>query len=70
METQRYRLDPWVDIKFVQEVTTWSRSTIYRKINAGEIPPPIHISQNRRAFRKSWITGLMRDIEDAQGVQE
>ena len=69
METQRYPLDPWVDFKFVQEVTTWSLSTIYRKIEAGEIPPPIHISTNRRAFKRSWIINLMQDIEENQEVQ-
>jgi len=69
MEPPATPLDPWVDIKFVQDVTTWSRSTIYRKINSGELPPPIHISANRRAFRRSWITKLMRDIEDSQGVE-
>ena len=69
MESRETLLDPWVDFKFVQEVTTWSRSTIYRKINTGEIPSPIHISTNRRAFKRSWIIDLMHDIEESQGTQ-
>jgi len=47
--TQLLKLDQ------VKAETTLSRSTIYRLIDQGQFPTPVHLSANRRAWRMADI---------------
>lgn len=54
--TDRYLL-----LKRVQERVPYSKTTIYRLINAGEFPKPIRLGANRVAWSEksidSWLAG-------------
>lgn len=45
------------------QVTTLSRATINRKVAKGEFPPPIRISERRKAWRASWVRQWMAERE-------
>jgi prophage regulatory protein len=43
----------------ILDLTTQSKSTLYRNIRLGEFPPPVKVSRNRVAWRQddveSWL---------------
>lgn len=42
-----------------------SRATIYRRIDSGDFPKPIHLSARRRAWVKREIEDWMDALEEA-----
>ena len=52
--------DSWlIDVKDVCRVCALSRTTVWRKVKAGEFPKPIELGPTRRAWRvgavKAWL---------------
>ncbi len=47
----------------VSRITTLSRATINRKVAKGEMPPPIYISERRKAWRESAVRQWMDERE-------
>lgn len=45
------------------QLTTLSRATINRKVAKGEFPPPIYISERRKAFKESAVRQWMAERE-------
>ena len=45
------------------QLTTLSRATINRKVAKGEFPPPIYISERRKAWKESAVRQWMVDQE-------
>jgi predicted DNA-binding transcriptional regulator AlpA len=45
------------------QLTTLSRATINRKVAKGEFPPPIYISERRKAWKASALREWMVDQE-------
>ena len=52
----------------VQRLTTLSRSTLYRRMNAGEFPRPISLGGRTVAWRKSDIDKWLEDRPRLDGV--
>lgn len=48
---------PLLSTKKVMEITTYSRTTLWRKVKNGEFPAPISLSSTKRAW-------LPEEIED------
>ena len=46
----------------VSEITTFSRATIARKVEAGEFPKPIIISARRKAWPEEAIQKWMAEV--------
>ena len=51
--------DRYLTVSAVSELTTLSRATIERKVRSGDLPPPVYISERRKAWRESSIRGWM-----------
>lgn len=49
----------------VSELTTLSRATIERKVRSGDLPPPIYLSERRKAWKESAIRQWMAEREQA-----
>jgi len=53
----------------VEQITRYSRSTIYRLISLGEFPPPIHLSKRSVAWLESdiqaWIDNRINESKSA-----
>jgi prophage regulatory protein len=49
----------------VSALTSFSRSTLDRKVAAGEFPAPIKISSRRKAYRESAVIEWMKQRENA-----
>jgi predicted DNA-binding transcriptional regulator AlpA len=47
------------------QITTLSRSTINRKVAAGQFPKPIYISDRRKAWKESAVRQWMAELEAA-----
>jgi len=51
----------------LDQLVPWGRTTLWRKVRAGDFPPPRKISQNRKAWLESevsdWISA--RPVADA-----
>lgn len=47
------------------KITTLSRATINRKVAAGDFPPPIYISERRKAWKESAVRQWMAEREAA-----
>lgn len=47
------------------QLTTLSRATINRKVAKGEFPPPIYISERRKAWKASAVREWMVERETA-----
>ena len=45
--------------KSVAQITTFSRATINRKVTAGEFPKPLWISERRKVWKESEVSGWM-----------
>ena len=56
-----------LDIKGVIAATTLSRSSVYRAVAAGTLPPPIKISARRSAWRSTDVAAWLEKM--AGGVQ-
>ena len=58
METQRL-----LTSKAVEDLTSFSRSTLDRKVAAGEFPAPVKISERRKAYPensvKRWLASML-----------
>ena len=52
-------VDQLLTVRDVQRLTTLSRSTIYRKARAGELPAPIWLTDWRKAWRSSEIAAWL-----------
>lgn len=52
--------------KAVEALTTFSRSTLDRKVAAGEFPAPIRISQRRKAYPEAavheWLQSKLSEV--------
>ena len=46
-----------LSVKQVCEITSISRSTVYRKVDAGTFPPPVHLGGN-------MVRWVLRDIQN------
>lgn len=57
--------DRWIKLPEVQELTTYSRSSIYRLISEGTFPPPIQLSSRCVVWRLSTVEKWMQNIESA-----
>jgi prophage regulatory protein len=59
----RATLDGERFLKFndVAAITSWHRTTVYRKIAQGKFPRPVQLSENRVGFRESEVRAWMRD---------
>jgi prophage regulatory protein len=57
--------DRYLTASAVAELTTLSRATIERKVRSGEMPPPIYISERRKAWRESAVRQWMAECEAA-----
>ncbi len=57
--------DRYLTTSAVVELTTLSRATIERKVRSGEMPPPIYISERRKAWKESAVRQWMADREAA-----
>ena len=57
--------DRYLTASAVAELTTLSRATIERKVRAGDMPPPIKISERRKAWKASSIRAWMAEREAA-----
>lgn len=55
--------DRYLTASAVAELTTLSRATIERKVRAGDMPPPIYISERRKAWRESAVRQWMLSRE-------
>ena len=53
--------------KAVEGLTSFSRSTLDRKVAAGEFPAPIKISERRKAYPeaavRSWMDRMLATVE-------
>ncbi len=47
--------------KRVAELTTFSRATINRKVDAGEFPAPVFISERRKVFSAQAVRRWMAE---------
>ena len=61
-------MDRFLSERFILEkIVPWGRTTIWRKVRAGEFPPPRAISENRKAWLESevlkWVES--RPVADA-----
>jgi predicted DNA-binding transcriptional regulator AlpA len=43
-----------------------SRATIYRKIDSGEFPKPVHLSSMRRAWMTRDVMAWLQSVEEAR----
>lgn len=60
------RIDPLMTIADVQRVTKIGhKSTVYRLIQKGVLPPPLKIGSSSR-WPTSWIVGFVEDLKHAQ----
>jgi len=54
-------------LRDIKRITSWSRSTIYRKINAGLFPQPLDVGNHSKAWRveavNEWLNNLQRFTE-------
>jgi predicted DNA-binding transcriptional regulator AlpA len=57
--------DRYLTASAVAELTTLSRATIERKVRFGDMPPPIYISERRKAWKASTIQRWMAEREAA-----
>ena len=57
--------DRYLTAAAVADLTTLSRATIERKVAAGDMPPPIYISQRRKAWKESAVRQWMATREAA-----
>ncbi len=57
--------DRYLTAAAVAELTTLSRATIERKVRSGDMPPPIYISERRKAWKESAVRRWMADREVA-----
>ncbi|MGI8704957.1 MAG: helix-turn-helix transcriptional regulator [Sphingomicrobium sp.] len=57
--------DRYLTASAVADLTTLSRATIERKVRAGDMPPPIYISERRKAWKESSIRQWMSEREAA-----
>ena len=57
--------DRYLTVSRVAEITTLSRATIERKVKTGDLPPPIWISERRKAWKESSIRGWLAEKESA-----
>jgi prophage regulatory protein len=55
--------DRYLTVSAVSDLTTLSRATIERKVRSGEMPPPIYISERRKAWKASSIQQWMAERE-------
>ncbi len=55
--------DRYLTASAVAELTTLSRATIERKVRSGDMPPPIYISERRKAWRESSVRSWMASRE-------
>ena len=55
--------DRYLTAAAVSELTTLSRATIERKVRSGDMPPPIYISERRKAWKESSIRNWMIERE-------
>lgn len=55
--------DRFLAPKRVAELTSLHRTTIYRKVEAGQFPPPVRLGERRIAFRESDIRAWMEARE-------
>ena len=51
--------DRYLTATAVSQLTTLSRATLERKVRSGDLPPPIWISERRKAWKESSIRGWM-----------
>jgi prophage regulatory protein len=52
----------------VCEMTTVSRTTIWRMVRAGAFPKPIKVSANRKAWRGAEVKAWLERYDDVPGV--
>lgn len=60
MEKERF-----LTVRDVVDLTTFSRTTLHRKVRAGEFPAPIALSERRRVFSESAVRQWMAEREAA-----
>ena len=58
--------DPILRIKDVMQITTLSRTTLYRLMGRGDFPPPLKLGPNARGWRRSEVEAWVenRDRSD------
>lgn len=55
--------DRFLAPKLVAELTSLHRTTIYRKVEAGEFPAPVKLGERRIAFKESEVRAWMAGRE-------
>ena len=50
----------------VCEIVGLSRATIYRKIDSGEFPKPVHLSAMRRVWVTADVAAWLQSVEEAR----
>ena len=55
--------DLYLTVATVSDLTTLSRATIERKVRSGDMPPPIYISERRKAWKESAVRQWMVEQE-------
>ncbi len=53
---------PFYRRKLIEQIFGYSRSTIYRRINMGLFPRPIHIGQNSSAWPSHEIDAISKAL--------
>ena len=53
-------LDRLLSVKAVCQLTSWSRTSIGRLVEAGTFPQPVRLGEHRIAFRESDIAEYLR----------
>lgn len=60
MDNERY-----LTVAGMMDLTTFSRSTIERKVRSGDLPTPIYISDRRKVWKESAVRSWMAEKEVA-----
>ena len=61
----------------VMSVMGWSRTTLWRRVRAGDFPAPVELGPNSIGWRESWVNGARDSLprrtygaEQAHGPSE
>ena len=56
-------MEHYLTLRAVTKITTLSRATIERKVRSGDLPPPVYISERRKAWKESSIRDWLAEKE-------
>ena len=65
-EMNAYEKGQLIDMKRVTEMTTLSRTTLWRMVRQGRFPRPIKISSNRVAWRECDVVDWVQARSEAR----